>query len=83
MFPKFEVCTVELAAMRQNSAIVLFLKKPVTLKNPTPPTVFEEYPSNFAKTLTAKLQRAARSPILNFHPRSLPKKFKKKLRTIL
>ena len=28
-------------------------EKPVTLKNPTPPTVSAAHPSNFAQTLTA------------------------------
>ena len=32
MFAKFEVCTVKLATVRRNLAIVLFLKKPLLLK---------------------------------------------------
>ena len=35
-------------------------------KNPTPPTVFAAHPSNFAQTLTTKLQRASSSWIFEF-----------------
>ena len=46
------------------------------IKNPTPPTVFAAHTSNFAQTLRTKLQRASRSRIFDFHPRSPLKKFK-------
>ena len=72
----FEVCTIKLATVRRNLAIVLLLKKTVTLKNPTPPTVFAAHSSNFAQTLTTKLKRSFRSRIFDFHPRSIPKIFK-------
>ena len=37
---------------------------------PTPPTVFAAHSSNFAQTLRTELQRASRSRIFDFHPRS-------------
>ena len=46
------------------------------VKNPTPPTVFAAHSSKFAQTLTTKLQRASRSRIFDFNPRSPLKKFK-------
>ena len=55
MFASFEGYTMKLATVRRNLAIVLF-KKTVTLKNPTPPTVFAAHPSNFAQTLTTKIR---------------------------
>ena len=39
-------------------------------KNHTPPLVFAAHSSNFVQTLTTKLQRASRSWIFDFHPRS-------------
>ena len=45
-----------------------FLKKPVTLKNPTPPTIFAADPSNLAGILTTKLLRSSRSRIFEFGP---------------
>ena len=50
MFPKFEVCTIKLAKL-VNSAL---FENPVTLKNPTPPTVFAAHFSKFAQTLATK-----------------------------
>ena len=58
MFAKFEVCTVLLATVRRNLAKVFFFEKPVL--------VFAAHPSNFAQTLTTKLQRSSRSRIFEF-----------------
>ena len=66
MFGKIEVCTIKLANVRWNLIIVLFFKKTVNLNNPTPPTVFAAHPSNFAQTLTTKLQRASWSRIFEY-----------------
>ena len=52
--------------MRQKLAIGLFWKKPCTLKNPTPPTIFASHPSNSAGTLPTKLLRSSRFPIFEF-----------------
>ena len=46
------------------------------VKNPTPLTVFAAHSSKFAQTLTTRLQRASRSRIFDFNPRSPLKKFK-------
>ena len=43
-------------------------KKPVTLKNPPPPTIFAADPSNLAEILTTKLLRSSRSRIFEFGP---------------
>ena len=42
-------------------------EKQAFTKNPTPPTVFATYSSNFAQTLTTKIPKASRSSILDFN----------------
>ena len=69
MFARSEVCTSKLATVVRNLAIGLFFEKPITLKHPTPPTVFAEHPSNFAQNLTTKLRRASRTRIFEFASR--------------
>ena len=51
----------ELATLRK--------RKKGFIKNPTLPTVFAAHSSNFAQSLTTKLQRASRSRIFDFSPR--------------
>ena len=63
MFAKSVHQTVNREAKFGNSG---FFEKHVTLKNPTPPTVFAAHPSNFAQTLTTKLRRAFRIRIFDF-----------------
>ena len=66
MFAKLEVCTIKNGNREAKFGNSAFFEKPVTLKNLTPPTVFSAHPSNFARTLTTKLQRASRSRIFEF-----------------
>ena len=66
---EFQVCISILATVREELASLR--KRKIGLhENSTPPTVFAAHSSNFAQTLTTKLQRAFRSRNFDFRPRA-------------
>ena len=72
----FQADILILAAVSEQLSTLRKQKNRPSFKNPTPPTVFAAHSSKFAQTLTTKLQRASRSRIFDFNPRSPLKKFK-------
>ena len=73
---KFQVYISILGTVSKELAKLWYQKKKAFTKNPTAPTVFKAHPSNFAYTLTTKLQRASKSWIFDFHPQSTLKNSK-------